>query len=665
MSAAPYVRLQRAWKEYNGARIERARQTAPEPSRLAFSVIPFLLHHNIPGLPGFTDKGTLSHGIWLYESQERPLEPVRKSFGVVNENLLREGAPTGKFAIHSLLLMGSIGTVAQTGASDYDYWVVIDEKDLTPVDLAALTARLAAIETWAAGQKLEVHFFLSDVTRTRANDFGATDKESSGTTQANLLKEEFYRTAILVAGKDPLWWVLPPALSDADYAAHKEELLLDGHLDETDVVDLGNARPVPEEEYFGAILWQFNKALGSPYKSALKMALTESLKEDEPAFLLCDRLKRRIQGDKKPGDFDTDPYLMMMEEVDGFYRKKGMPEAATTLQKCFFLKSFDKPVTDAADHANLIYKERALRAALRSWGWSGPVLYAMNTFQTWEFRQISALANALHNFMILLYKRINSEVTQESAVKSMISDADLTVIGRKLFTLYAKKDHKIEYLKRVKDEYQGVEAVSFVVNDKKGAQPLWSLYHGNVIAQVKRNLAVEHLALRSSRDPVELIQWLVTNGVAGKNTFFYLEPGGSPVSLADLQQLAQKMMALFPVIDLTALAAEDLLSAARVTRVMLTVNLTSHRWIDKIETLHVSWQTSWGESFCESQSGVAGLQRALEVLTKTPASFALGDPARFDLFVPKGDKAAKLKKEVGDFIASRYLALRRKAAASP
>ncbi len=215
----------------------------------------------------------------------------------------------------------------------------------------------------------------------------------------------------------------------------------------------------------------------------------------------------------------------------------------------------------------------------------------------------------------------------------------------------------------MKNEYREVEAVSFVVNEKRGgAQPVWSLYDGAVIAQVKRNLAVEHLAMRSSRDPIELVQWLVANGVAGKTTFFYLEPGGSPVSLADLQHASQKMMGLFPVVDLTDLDAADLLSAAKVVRVMVTVNFTSHRWIGKMETIHLSWQTSWGESFCESLAGTAGLQRTLQILTKTPADFALSDPTRFELFVPKGEKSGKLKKEVGDFIASRYLALRRRAA---
>ena len=33
---------------------------------------------------------------------------------------------------------------------------------------------------------------------------------SSGSTQHNLLLEEFYRTSILVAGRYPMWWVVPP-----------------------------------------------------------------------------------------------------------------------------------------------------------------------------------------------------------------------------------------------------------------------------------------------------------------------------------------------------------------------------------------------------------------------------------------------------------------------
>lgn len=660
MRRSPYVRNRRAWREYNDRRKERASQIDPEKSRLAFTVIPYLLHHNHPDLPGYVEGGV--SGIYLYEPEDISFDPIRKSFPAFNPRDLGSTLQVGRFPIHSLLLMGSIGAVAQTAASDYDYWVVYDESALTPEETAALARKLSAIETWAAGQRMEVHFFLSDIARTRANDFGATDKESSGSSQANILKEEFYRTAVQVAGKDLLWWVLPHGLSDAGYEREKEELLLEGYLDESDVVDLGNVVAAPEEEYFGAILWQFNKALASPYKSALKMALLESLKGDEASRLLCDILKARIQSEDETGEFDDDPYLLMMREIQGFYERRNMPEALATLEKCFFLKALDQPITDTVDHANLSYKERAIRAALREWKWSGADLRVMNGYRTWEFQQIAALANSLHNFMILLYKRINSEALADSRINALITDTDLTVIGRKLFTLYAKKDDKIEYLKRVKDENVAVDAVSFVVTEKRGGAPTWSVYKGNIISQIKRGLSVESQFLRRAADPVALMMWLTQNRIAARNTFFYLEPGSSPVSLADLQALAARLFALFPAVELADLDGRDMLSQAVVNRLLVAVNFASHRWVADLEKLHLVYTTNWGEAFCQQAEGTAGLQKLLATLTRTPANFSISDPNRFDIFVPKGERAIPLKAKLGEFLAARYNPLKRKAA---
>ena len=56
-------------------------------------------------------------------------------------------------------------------------------------------------------------FFLVDILKAKNNDFGDSTIESSGSAQTRLLKEEFYRTMIYVAGKIPLWSVLPTAIS--------------------------------------------------------------------------------------------------------------------------------------------------------------------------------------------------------------------------------------------------------------------------------------------------------------------------------------------------------------------------------------------------------------------------------------------------------------------
>ncbi|MDP3425847.1 MAG: pentapeptide repeat-containing protein, partial [Humidesulfovibrio sp.] len=158
--------------------------------------------------------------------------------------------------IEALYAIGSLGSVAQKPSSDIDCWVCHGEPEGLPQEVReGLRRKLAALELWADEQfGLEVHFFAMTLDEVRTNSFGMSDKESSGSAQAALLKEEFYRTALRLAGRDLLWWTAPPG---AD-AATAQSLLADiSALDPrlaAELVDLGQPEPIPASEYFGACL---------------------------------------------------------------------------------------------------------------------------------------------------------------------------------------------------------------------------------------------------------------------------------------------------------------------------------------------------------------------------------------------------------------------------
>jgi adenylate cyclase class 1 len=70
--------------------------------------------------------------------------------------------------------------------------------------MAQLQQKVNLIKDWLdANIRMPVYFFLCDVEDVRNGHFGDVSSESSGSTQKNILKEEFYRTAVLIAGKIP------------------------------------------------------------------------------------------------------------------------------------------------------------------------------------------------------------------------------------------------------------------------------------------------------------------------------------------------------------------------------------------------------------------------------------------------------------------------------
>ncbi|MBI5814375.1 MAG: class I adenylate cyclase [Nitrospinae bacterium] len=659
MSEPDYGRNLKTWRTYNAIRIKRALEINPEQGRLAFFAVPYLLHTNHPSLPGYIANGEAVTGIYLYTPGEEEEKVLRRYFPNYSFRTVEAQRTRGKLAIESLLIMGSIGTVAQTKLSDFDYWVVVDETKLSAQDKTTLGMKIAAIEKWAVEQKMEAHFFITDVNKAKANDFGATDKESSGSSQALLLKEEFYRTAIMVAGKDPLWWVLPPGMDPAAYEVHKKAMIHGGDVAENDVVDLGNTSPIPLGELFGALLWQFNKAMISPHKSALKMALMESfIMAGGGAELLCDTLKKLVHDGHDSEDL-TDPYLLMFERIYRFYMEWDRKAALASLEKCFFLKCFEN-ANSAAQGAGT-FKDRLMAQCIKKWAWDRGTIAEMGGFKNWDFQSSAKLASSLHGFMLEVYKNLTDRISTQPNVKHIITDTDLTVLGRKLFAIYSKKPGKIEYLKRVKDEATHLEAISFAAAIKRGSKPVWGVYKDNITSMAAKGMSIDHLYLNKGADPVELAMWLVHNRIFHKNSFLYFIPNQTPVSLKDIQTIIEKMTTLFPYVALADLKKEELMAKAKVRKILLVVNLLTDRWKKDIDTIQLVHYTSWGEYYCETLGHHSGLLRLLELLNDTPPDFFVSDSAKFDIYVPPGENQVRLKRQITDFISQKFTPLKRKA----
>ena len=104
--------------------------------------------------------------------------------------------------------MGSIGTISHTTESDFDFWLC-HESELTSAQIKKLEQKAQAIELAAEKLNLEVHFFLINADAFRSGELLDLSSESSGTAQHYLLLDEFYRTAVLLEGQFPAWWIVP------------------------------------------------------------------------------------------------------------------------------------------------------------------------------------------------------------------------------------------------------------------------------------------------------------------------------------------------------------------------------------------------------------------------------------------------------------------------
>ena len=252
------------YRLYNRNRKIRAIHFNEPKATLLFKIVPFLLHCNYPSLPGFIDSDKAPYGIFNFKPDKIVSPMLFKKYFPTSSAL--KGNTPSPFSpapcIYSLKTIGSIGTIAQTEKSDCDYWVSICYDELGPNGMEMLEQKCKAIEEWAMKRGTEIHFFLMDIVQTRENSFDSrAEKESAGSALKLLLKDELFRTHILVAGKMLLWWLIPLGLSEEGYQEYVQKLISEKTINPDNFIDLGYISDIPKSEIFGACLWQMNQAL--------------------------------------------------------------------------------------------------------------------------------------------------------------------------------------------------------------------------------------------------------------------------------------------------------------------------------------------------------------------------------------------------------------------
>ena len=89
-------------------------------------------------------------------------------------------------------------------------------------------------------------FFLIDENRFRHNESGSLGGEDCGSTQHILLLDEFYRTAVRLAGKRILWNMVP-CDEEENYDDYVMSLYSQGVLTPNEWLDLGGLSSCPQK----------------------------------------------------------------------------------------------------------------------------------------------------------------------------------------------------------------------------------------------------------------------------------------------------------------------------------------------------------------------------------------------------------------------------------
>ncbi|MDD0976674.1 class I adenylate cyclase [Pseudomonas fontis] len=547
----------------NKGRLARAMEGLSTRQQGVLNLLPLFFHVNHPLLPGYVS-GATPAGVSGFEPDANALADAQRLTRSFAYKAKRGNPPQ---PIHGLFLMGSLGTLAQAEQSDMDLWVC-HAADLPEGELAELRKKCQLLENWAATQGAEVHLFLIEPQRFVGGERERTlSSDDCGTTQHYLLLDEFYRTAIWLAGRTPLWWLVP-VYEEANYARYTETLLSKRFIRAEDVLDLGNLSHIPPGEFVGAGLWQLFKGIESPYKSVLKLLLTEVYASEHPQVqCLSLQFKQAVFANQL--DLDTlDPYVMVYRRIEHYLQARGETQRLELVRRSLYLK-VNKKLSGLSRQRYTSWQRDLLERLAQAWGWDARQLALLDSRSQWKVRQVEVERRALVAELNHSYRFLGQFARNQNAA-SRIDQRDLNVLGRRLYAAFERRAGKVEFINPgiAPDLGEDTLTLAHSANRKEPGQSHWGLYNGTLNA-----LEWDHFApIKRCRELLELLTWAHRNGIIDSSTRLARHPGSSDLSEYELFNLLgslQQSVAL----PMASVSEARLLQPSVADEILLLVNV--------------------------------------------------------------------------------------------
>lgn len=574
----------RNYLNYNEWRKKLFIANSPKDANIILYLLPWLLTVNRSEVPGFIKEMKNTFKVANIENNREIIAQeshFKKMFGVRDEWFSVRQIPDAA-AIQGIYTIGSVGTISQTLRSDCDIWICIDRTNFNDKTLQCLSRKVNLIKGWLDEcLKIPVFFFLTDVEDIRNCNFGNVDYESSGSTQKNVLKEEFYRSSILICGKIPFWWVAYDPGGPVDYEKEFIHNQKSG-FGEMDLIDLGDLQQIEKTEYYGAALWQLNKALTYPLKSIIKMLLLKMSLESSSEELLCNRFRKAVlySEDKK---ISPDPSLFTMQQVLDYYSTHDRQGHFEFIKKCFYLryelKLMSKKQTQKEEMVGHIFSKYKI---------DRNEIYELNEFDSWDFAKQTEFGGLMFEYITDIYRGI---LRIQKGRREGIARDDMTIIGRKLSSSRSVKNFKVPVLHMSSDKIN-LSVLTFVYNDG-----IWQVNsHQNPSEPVIAN-----------EEMVFCLAYLVWNGIFDPMQT-RMQPNPTSVTLQEIINMAKMMRNVFGTYDIARVHFNKFLDEESIYKMFIIIGFEEGVSGIGIRNISIIYKNNWEELFVRSFSSIEKLK---------------------------------------------------------
>lgn len=545
-------------------RYQRALAGTSDEFQHVFQLITLLLDINDPLLPGFVSDspaGIIDFMPSKYQQQYlQSLLPSTQYEAFFQQYF---AIKTREKPLLGIYAMGSTGSITQNSLSDLDIWIC-HQPDLPSIKRNKLLQKTLIIQRWAKALNIEANFYLLDENHFRNITYSeALSTEHCGSSQYMLLLDEFYRSAIRLAG-NPLLWLHLPVNNEEHYDAIVNRWVADGKICRNEWVDFGGLGALSANEYFGATLWHLFKAVDSPYKSVVKILFLETLMADYPnPNLISKQFKQQLLAGSVV-DHHFDPYLAMLHQVSKYLLKIGDHHRLELLRHCFYLKA-NRDLPLFAQSTN--YRSELLQQLVSSWQWSAQDIQQLNDHANWKIKQVKHFYNSLVDVLMQGYRHLIT-FARKQKISANLMPEDISILTRKLYTAFEVLPEKVTLFNReIADNITENELMLIEVCHSSAVKNGWHLIN----SRLQQVSASTHRYVEYAPNLSKLIAWAYFNGLLGAKTRLYIR--SEHVSLDKIQQFATDLRLSFAQ-QVAPPSNDDLSHPCELRNLFIAVNLS-------------------------------------------------------------------------------------------
>lgn len=384
------------FSNYNTVRMREAiRYLTPKKFKL-FLKIPFLLHINGSGYPGFIPEKPGAGGIYNFQKSGFYKLAIKEN---IFPKSIQEYVNVKDPCILSVFHIGSLGTFTQSSGSDFDYWVMIDQKHISEERYANLEKKFDAVVKYCRETyNQEVSFFIMDHKQVKHHHYTGFDIEETIAVPRIFLKEEFYRTYLMIAGKIPLWSVLPLDITDDIERQRISTQILSIH---EDIIDLGQVDTIPFGDILKGLLWHICKSVEDPVKALIKatMVFSYGFGTQKHQVLLCDKIKIKYQH-AGIDDYTADPYKVAFDRILDF-QETCDPDNLNLIKNAIFFRLCGYPNVTAPVKSSP--KHQLLAQYIRNWKLKSNQVSKLLSYASWSESEKLLLEKAIIQRLAQMY----------------------------------------------------------------------------------------------------------------------------------------------------------------------------------------------------------------------------------------------------------------------